>query len=138
MKIKGRGCACDCRGFDPNESKCDCYGRQKPICNVGGRRACGRGKFVSYCYSNFQNNSLILDQNNSDPTFTYSCLNNNNLNTALKSCVGSNKSPPDTRFPVNSTDKSTQMLDCSDINGIYDKCVDNINNFAVMLSMNKS
>ena len=59
MKIKGGGCACNCRGFDPNESKCDCYGRQKTICNVGGRRACGNGKFVSSCYSEFEQNSSI-------------------------------------------------------------------------------
>ena len=57
MKIKGGGCACNCRGFDPNESKCDCYGRQKPICNVGGRRACGNGKFVASCY-NAERNSV--------------------------------------------------------------------------------
>ena len=38
MKIKGGGCACLCQGFNPNESKCQCYGCQKPC---GGRRACG-------------------------------------------------------------------------------------------------
>ena len=40
MKIKGGGCAGLCQGFNPNESKCQCYGCQKPC--GGGRRACGR------------------------------------------------------------------------------------------------
>ena len=40
MKIKGGGCAGLCQGFNPNESKCQCYGCQTPC--VGGRRACGR------------------------------------------------------------------------------------------------
>jgi uncharacterized surface protein with fasciclin (FAS1) repeats len=68
MKIKGGGCACNCRGFDPNESKCDCYGRQKPICNVGGRRACGRGKFVASCYYGCCNS-----HNNNDNCHHHNC-----------------------------------------------------------------
>ena len=79
MKIKGGGCACNCRGFDPNESKCDCYGRQKPICNVGGRRACGNGKFVASCYSDFA--KVGLDQNNNSSNCDDINILQNNNNT---------------------------------------------------------
>ena len=46
MKIKGGGCAGLCQGFNPNESKCQCYGCQKPC---GGRRACGRRELYGGC-----------------------------------------------------------------------------------------
>ena len=47
MKIKGGGCAGLCQGFNPNESKCQCYGCQKPC--GGGRRACGRRELYGGC-----------------------------------------------------------------------------------------
>ena len=47
MKIKGGGCVGLCQGFNPNESKCQCYGCQKPC--GGGRRACGRRELYGGC-----------------------------------------------------------------------------------------
>ena len=47
MKIKGGGCVGLCQGFNPNESRCQCYGCQKPC--GGGRRACGRRELYGGC-----------------------------------------------------------------------------------------
>ena len=47
MKIKGGGCVGLCQGFNPNESKCQCYGCQKPC--GGGRRACGLRELYGGC-----------------------------------------------------------------------------------------